>query len=158
MTQPWQQPSTSSGTQQGTPSSSGNSVNAEIETLSRLGKRMHAGNDSLQPGLKNTRQAFKMDENNYRSADYAMARGLAKVSPRAKSAMDAQDTAMWSAGWVMDSHVKGNKSLGNISMHIAKAFESDDALNASEVDKIREVTGIQPDKPLPPWIKQVFGF
>lgn len=126
----------------------------DVKTVYGLGQLMRAENGNLNPRLSSIRGNFKMDENNYRSADYPMARGIANISPMAKAAMDAQDTAMWSAGWVLQSHSEGNRAMGNIAMKIASEFNSVDELNAADTKRVREVMGL-PDPadqpPPPPW-------
>lgn len=116
-------------------------VDIDVETVYGLGKKMRAENENLNPRLKSIRDGFKMDENNWRDADYPMAKGLAEISPTARMALDVQDSAMWSAGWVLQSHSEGNRSLGNIAMQIVASFSSTDELNAASQEEIKARLG-----------------
>jgi hypothetical protein len=134
---------------------SGAPLSAEVRTVYGLGRKLREENATLRPRLDAIRGNFKMDENNYRSAAFPMARGLANVSPMVQTAMYTMDVAVWSAGWTLQSHVEGNKALGNISMKIATEFANVDQLNAAGVDRVREVTGIYPAPPPDPRIERM---
>lgn len=121
----------------------------DVTTVYGLGKTLAHENENLKPRVDAIHTQFQVDAQGNRSADYPVAIGLANISPAIQSALSYQDISMSNAGKMLAAHIKGNEALANISMKIASEFSGVDDLNAADVDKIREITGIPAPEPPP---------
>ncbi|GAA4923279.1 hypothetical protein LX16_5119 [Stackebrandtia albiflava] len=121
-------------------------VEIEVETVYGLGLQMRGENENFRPRVDAIAQQFGVNGTNQHSGQFSMAVGLASISPQVRSALEYTVTSMERASEVMRSQSDGQKALANMSMLIASRFSGTDALNAADIETIRDITGIPPEQ------------
>ena len=108
---------------------SGN-VEADITSMSDYGNHILSESEGLKDLIKQVESGFDVGESGTRSGGYAMLSGLASANPTIKSALDVQDSAMSSVHALLNKFVSGEQALGNITMHMANDYNSEDVLSS----------------------------
>ena len=136
---------------------SGN-IEADITSMSDYGNRILSGSEDLDGLISSLEGGFQMDGSGSRSGGFAMLSGLASVSPTIRNAMEVQDSAMSSGHALLKKFVSGEKALGNISMHMANDYNTEDVLSAvamqdehqDMIEKLRQTLEATYGDPMPP--------
>lgn len=124
-------------------------VDIDVDTVYGMGLSMSQESEVFAPQAEAISTQFEVDSSGMRNASYPMGAGLARISPSVRSAFERQDFIMTYAAELVRNQAAGTKALANISMRIVSEFSGTDELNAADIDRVREITGIEEPPPPP---------